>query len=260
MPIRHVFWNIPEGQWPNGLYTQDGILRLPDDVGPEVLILGTFNPEIEGNHADFFHGRDYLWPALWDMLGRYESDRSGPRIGTNQKKWPPSKPLIPSLDEIAEIVVQMKIAFADLVGCLFPHDLNYEVRSKNEVLWNGGSYDLIKDADLDKLAGLWQVQWNTRTIVEFIRANDSIEHVYFTREFNGRWADQLEEIRQELTRKGKKLTQIYSPAAGKKTVGSKRRTVIGNWLRGDREKGLGALDSDWLQRNGIDPTDRRFYP
>lgn len=58
MRIKHKFLNINPKQnplnWDYRFYTENLILKNIDIYKPEVMFLGTFNPELKNNPADFF--------------------------------------------------------------------------------------------------------------------------------------------------------------------------------------------------------------
>ena len=52
--------------------------KIQDDT--QLLVIGTFNPDVKGNSADFFYGRprNYLWKLLPLCFG-YENLKEKPK-------------------------------------------------------------------------------------------------------------------------------------------------------------------------------------
>jgi hypothetical protein len=65
MPIRHKFYQTNFG---NGYATHNAILDTTP-YKPEVMIVGTFNPDTPNNNfADFFYGRNFFWTAFKNLF------------------------------------------------------------------------------------------------------------------------------------------------------------------------------------------------
>ena len=65
MPIQHKFFQKNFG---NGFETNNAILDITP-YNPEVMIIGTFNPEApNANFADFFYGRNFFWTAFKNLF------------------------------------------------------------------------------------------------------------------------------------------------------------------------------------------------
>ena len=66
-PLAHKFINCTFGQTTD-FRTENSILKTP--YPPEILFLGTFNPDTDSksNSADFYYGRNWLWPALFNIF------------------------------------------------------------------------------------------------------------------------------------------------------------------------------------------------
>lgn len=109
----------------------------------EILIIGTFNPEIENNEAKFFYGRNrnYFWkilPKLWN-----EESLKGKDINF-QKNF----------------LEEKEIAITDLI---------LSVKMEENQL------DNFKDDNLSNV-----VEWNTDNIINNLK-NSKITKVFFTR-------------------------------------------------------------------------------
>lgn len=109
----------------------------------KILILGTFNPDVDGNKAVFFYGRpqNHLWKLLPLIFGE-----------NNLKKG--------SIDKKKLFMKKHKIDFADLI---------YEVEIEK------GQETNYEDKYLDKRVKKWF------NIVKLLENDPSIKEVYFTR-------------------------------------------------------------------------------
>ncbi len=152
---RHKFLNVDFGQlYPNiasaqGFKTQNAILNTTP-YKPEVLIIGTFNPD-DGNEAEFFYGRNrnYLW-RIFENFSNNNNALNGPNHG------------IPQIGHIFELCTKFKLSFADLI-------------TETEVELNDYS-----DTLLNRECNRGQIQNNVEEIVKYICETDSIKYVYFT--------------------------------------------------------------------------------
>jgi hypothetical protein len=72
MKVNHKFLTIPSGintlNWNQNFFTQNAILKNKNIYKPEILFLGTFNPDLKTNPADFFYGRNFFWTALKNLF------------------------------------------------------------------------------------------------------------------------------------------------------------------------------------------------
>jgi hypothetical protein len=72
MRINHKFLTVNQQQnplnWDNRFYTENVILKNVDIYKPEILFLGTFNPELQNNPANFFYGRNFFWTAFKNLF------------------------------------------------------------------------------------------------------------------------------------------------------------------------------------------------
>ena len=109
MPIRHKFY---QSNWANGFATQQAILdTIPYE--PEILVLGTFNPAIPGNVADFFYGRNYFWPALTNLFVHHH-----PILLSRRDRH---QVLTPTLADIFQLCQLLRLTFADLLASILHH-------------------------------------------------------------------------------------------------------------------------------------------
>lgn len=118
-------------------------LHLPPEQDTEILIIGTFNPDTEGNPAEFFYGRrqNYLWRLLPFSFG--ENDLKGK-----------------SVEEKTDFILRHKIHFTDLIE-------EVEVEDGHETNYN--------DAFLDNKVIKW------RNVIAEIQGLSSLKKVCLTR-------------------------------------------------------------------------------
>ena len=68
MRINHKFLTVNPQQnllnWDNRFYTENVILKNVDIYEPKIMFLGTFNPQLQNNPADFFYGRNFFGQRL----------------------------------------------------------------------------------------------------------------------------------------------------------------------------------------------------
>jgi len=122
------------------------------DFKPTTLIVGTFNPEIDGNKAEWFYGR--YDNNFWDVL---------PRL-YNEQSMRCNKP-----NEWKAFCMKHKIAITDLISCI--EDANVDEPEHAALL---KTYS-------DKTIAEKFKKHSTVSIEDLLKANPSIEHVYLTR-------------------------------------------------------------------------------
>lgn len=116
---------------------------IKDFLDSEILIIGTFNPNIQNNEADFFYGRNrnYFWnllPRLWNEENLKDKD-------IEQKK---------------KFLLDKKIVITDLILCVEMNELQK---------------DNFKDDNLLNVE-----EWNTNNIIKNLKSSN-IKQVFFTR-------------------------------------------------------------------------------
>ena len=117
MEIKHVFQNVNPVEenpfdWDERFYTQNTILRRVDGVLPTTLVIGTFNPDLPLNQADFFYGRNYFWSALDNIFNRDPQDFLASKRITNAATNV-------DLETIFEICDSKRLCFTDLISSIF---------------------------------------------------------------------------------------------------------------------------------------------
>lgn len=254
MEIKHKFSDF---EFKYGFKTSSAILIKTPGYKPEVMIVGTFNPDTPNtNFADFFYGRNFFWMAISNLLSSNLglTDR---RIPTRGNKFNLGAPTI---DDIFKYCQTLKLTFADLISGVFHNSPDqYSILPNDNVVYEGKEYNLIQDnrnkhgtlglAELDSIS---QVKWNTDNIVTFLVQYESITKIYFTRQSTGVWKDQWEKIVNDPKLSNRSFECIYTPSAmgNGLRVGGKMQGLIHHWLHNDHSN-YGNLDHKWLTENGV---------
>jgi hypothetical protein len=251
MPIRHKFYRTDFG---NGYSTHNAILdKMP--YKPEVMFLGTFNPDTpNANFADFYYGRNFFWTAFKNLIisqGVVLQNRRMPQNGN------PPAVLNPTILEIFKICSTLKITFSDLVLEIFNEDNdNFELLQNDNVIFNGQEFNLIQDGLKDNVGGLQQlnnlgqIRWNTQNIIKYLCDNPQIKSIYFTRRPTGIWAEHWNEIVNHKCMSGRLLINVFTPSGQGKPVFHSMTRLLNHWLHNDNPN-FGKLDNEWLENNGV---------
>ncbi len=251
MAIPHKFKNT---HWGNGFATNNAILDVTP-YEPEVLILGTFNPDTpNANHADFFYGRNLFWPAFKNLF-----IHNGVEIG--QRRMPshgaPHAVLNPTLEDIFELCMKLKLTFADLVSeVLHEENLNYELLQNDNILLDGNEYNLIQDGQNNNIGGLAQldvqnlVNWNTMNIVNFLVSKPTIKYIYLTRRPTGVWAAQWNQLANNPILTDRYFTNIFTPSGAGAPVHRNMNNLLAHWLH-NQQPNFGHLDNNWLINQNV---------
>lgn len=146
---------------------------------PEILFIGTFNPNTCDNEVDFFYGRNCFWLILFNVFNIHI------RI---EKRRDAVYPLNPSLIEIINFMKDNKIIFADILHSIKVKNYIDKNLSKN-FNYNNETYYLNLDAKRVDKKGLTELinlenvtaNWNTENIIKIIEKNPTIKKIFFTR-------------------------------------------------------------------------------
>jgi len=143
----------------------------------KILIIGTFNPDVNGNEAEFFYGRNrnYLWNLLPGVF--------------NQKGLKNS-----ALIEKKKFMESYKIDFADLI---------------EEIKIDMGQENNYSDDYIDSKASKWN------NIINILKSLRGIKEVYFTRStFSGipNIEIKIREIESYCTSNSIKFDYLLTPA------------------------------------------------
>ena len=230
MPIRHKF---KQSNWMhNGeAYATHNAILDTVPFKPSILVLGTFNPEQPGNMADFFYGRNYFWPAVFNLFVHHNYHYVSRRDTI--------MPVEPLLDDIQALCKSCKIVFADLISEILHHENpEYQIieavrrgRPIQQIHFNNNVYNAINDNDLNDLDDLGQVNWTTPHIIKYLQDTPTIETVYITRNpqaaFNVQWL----EIQQGYYNREIDFRRIFTPSGMGGAPGIPRmRYIIKHWL------------------------------
>ena len=232
MPIAHKFFQT---NWNNGFETHNAILDVTP-YEPEVMFIGTYNPEIPRNFADFFYGRNYFWTAFKNLFvgNAIINQRRDNTIPTN-----------PTLNEIFDLSKKLKLTFADLIQCVF-HSNNpvYTLLPGNRVSFAGQNISLINDSGLPQLDILGQVNWNTQNIVDYLCNHPTIKTIYFTRRPTGIWLSHWNMIVNHNCMQGRVLTNIFTPSGQGSPVFHSMTRLSNHWVH-NININFGKLDNNW---------------
>lgn len=235
MSIIHKFKEVNFG---NGFATKDAIL-VETPFKPEILFIGTFNPltNEHDNMADFFYGRNWFWPILFNIFHSKKIELSKQR-----KFYKPSPE--PSLDEIFDFIKKHKITFADLITQVLENK-DYYCLAQNKIIFNDTNYDLIKDSDLSKLNQLGKVNWNKKDLIQYIDKNQTIKTIYFTRKCTKPFSDILMEIDEKFVDRNLNIKFLFTPS-GQSMKGKPRINALVNQWKNSSINGFDSLDDEWL--------------
>lgn len=218
MPVNHRFL---EHDFGNGFQTHNAILdKTPYE--PEVLFVGTFNPDVPTNPSDFFYSRNYFWPVMKNLSLPFDEHITGRRVHPVGQI---PNVLDPDMEKVFGICTERKMTFADLIK---------QVDVANIIGY--------KDDDLAMYGQQGLCEWSTDYIITYLRNNRSIKNVYLTRKATGIWGNQWSQIRDsDYGGRAINFGQIHTPSG-----------------QGLRERGINpakALARRWLWHTN---PERRF--
>lgn len=256
MRIHHKFLTtnpqFNQLNWDDRFYTENAILKNTSIYKPEVLFLGTFNPGLQNNPADFFYGRNFFWTAFKNLFLVGHIELTDERLAFN--------PYNPTLQEIFRLCIRLKITFTDLIESLFDtHDNNQIIirANKEYISFNNSEYNPIKDEHLQKLNAIHKVNWNTPNIIEYLRQNSQLRKIYFTRQANVCWLNQINSIQQAFPEI--QIIPIYTPSAQGGAVhqqtgiygNGKMVPLLRHWVYNNNGNYGNLNHNDWLTNNGV---------
>ena len=251
MPILHKFY---ETNWGNGFATHNAILDIIP-YEPEVMFIGTFNPDTpNANFADFFYGRNYFWTAFKNLFVHNDVILANRRMPPNGV---PPAVLNPTINEIFDLCIKLKLAFADLISEVLHHNNpQYHLMPNGNVIFNDNEYNLIQDGQNGIIGGLaqlnafGQVNWNTQNIINYLCDNPQIKTIYFTRRPNGIWAAPWNLIINHKCMNGRLITNIFTPSCAGVPVNHSMVRLLKHWVH-NTNLNFGRLDNNWLANNGV---------
>lgn len=244
MPIQHKFYQTNFG---NGFETHSAILDgTPYD--PEVLIIGTFNPNTNGQHnlANFFYGRDnYLIPLIHGIFN----------LQTTYNQLPPYN------DILWPLCNKLKLSFADLITTVFPANNNALLPNTNKLVVNGITYNLLKDLHLISIDSLGQIIWNVESIANYINNTPSIKYVMLTQKSDTVFRDKFMEIKKLCANNRISFRSIYTPT-GQSLSGKPRDLFLAiQWLieQDNNEQLPSGFDINWLHSHNVNSFNHGNY-
>lgn len=244
MPILHKFCQVPPVPagiaWDNRFRTHNAILDTPYES--EVMFIGTFNPDIDGNMADFFYGRNYFWTALKNLFVHNAI------VIPNRRDALPL--LNPTLPEIFELCIDKSLTFGDLITGVL-HNApppNFNLVPGNKVNIAENDISLIEDNGLAALGAMGQLTWNTDNIIRYLCDHPSIKYIYFTRQPVGIWAAHWNAITNHECMRGRNCRIIQSPTAlGMHAPGVPAMNgLLHRWVHFPNQ-----IDNGWLVQHGV---------
>jgi len=237
MAITHKFYQENFG---NGFETVNAVLNVT--YKPEIMIIGTYNPCVPTNNADFFYGRNFFWTGIKNLITHNELVILQKRNFTN--------PLNPTLPEIFELCQSLKLSFADLILQVFPNTNDYELLPRNKVNFNGQNISLINDNGLAQLNQMGQVDWNINNIVRYLNENPSIKRIYFTRKATGIWNQPWNQIVEQANAEDRIFTNIFTPSGQGRPVYHSMSRLLNHWVH-NQNPNFGKIDNEWLVAKGV---------
>jgi hypothetical protein len=252
MSIQHKFYQTNFG---NGFETHNAILDITP-YKPEVMIVGTFNPDTpNANFADFFYGRNFFWTAFKNLFSHNAVVIPNRRMPANG--LPPAI-LNPTLPEIFDLCIKLKLTFTDLVLEVLHNNNPVCLPLPNDnVIFNGVEYNLIQDGQnvdiggLQQLNALGQVNWNTQNIINYLCNNPQIKTIYFTRQPTSIWAVQWNLIINHKCMAGRLTTNIFTPSGLGLKGKPRMNALLNHWVHNNNPN-FGRLDNNWLTNNNVD--------
>lgn len=239
--------------WDNRFYTENVILKNVDIYKPEIMFLGTFNPELQNNPADFFYGRNFFWTAFKNLFNEGQIILNEERLAFN--------PYNPTHEEIFQLCIRLKLTFSDLVHSIFNEQDNNQIfvrQNKDYISFNNIEYNPISDGDLQKLNRLTKVNWNTRNIINYLTDNRQIKKIYLTRRNDLCWQTQITQIIQALPEI--EIIPIYTPSGQGGALhqqtgiyrNGKMKPLLRHWTRNNIGNYGNLNHNNWLTNNGVD--------
>lgn len=258
MAVEHIFknktWKLKDEEF----ITENAILsKVP--YSPKILFLGTFNPMQLGNNPNFFYGRNYFWPAMFNLFV-YKKYYSFDRLDSKKA------PKIP-IEKMLEFCKNHQIVFADLISEIL-HNGNHSYqwikstgrgRPTINLKYNNSFYNLIQDTDkakngvnikgLNSLETENQINWNTQRIIQYIIQNEEINTVYITCNPSGYFKVKWNEIKEFNYNRSVVFRRIFTPSGQGSGEGIVTMVyIIKHWLgKYGVTNNYEGLDLDWIK-------------
>jgi hypothetical protein len=257
-PLEHVFhekqWNL-DGKL---FKTNDAILSTVP-YNPRILFIGTFNPNQPTNNPEFFYGRNYFWPVIFNVF-QYKSFR----FGTNGIFHAADLNII----AILEFCEKHGIVFADLISQILHlgnqryqwHNTSGKGRKAIKLFYQNKEYNLISDYTVKKkeryIYGLNdldsnQVDWNNKRIIKFLQETKTIETVYITCNPSGNFKRKWLDISNARNYSRKiDFRRIFTPSGlGSKKGYKKIPYITQHWLGKFGNYNFDGIDCKWISNH-----------
>lgn len=222
------------------------------------MFIGTFNPDVPWNSADFFYGRDmYMWPILANLILYNNQLLNKPRTHKINQ---------PTITDIFKICEIGRLSFSDIISG-FKKDVDLEINNneKKIVLNNEIVINNYKDKPLNECGKKGWLLSNSDNIITYINDNQSsLQYIYFTFKSGGSWIDN--EKKKIINSISIPAFSIFTPTAngfGKNLpppFDSRIKSLTHSWVWNNlknqvpiQKKGFGNLNHEWLKSLSIDP-------
>lgn len=239
-PIKHRF---ADGDF-DGFSTANTIQK---NGVPEILFVGTYNPDtdVDANPADFFYGRNYFWPTMFNLFWE--------NAIVHMRKRRSFIPFEPALGAILNLSLDKSMSFADLIKSVFPEGGVYRITGNVVTAYHRIQYNLIDDNALAKLHDLGQVNWATNDIIQYIRETPSIKWVRLTRQPDGVWRDPWNQIVNAGYGRKVDFGTIHTPTGmGLQEKGVPiAKALARRWVH--HPDPARRLPTEWLLAHGVNP-------
>ncbi len=241
--------------WGDGFSSRMNIL-ISDKYNPEIFFVGTFNPNLDWNHADFYYGRNgYFWPILSNLFTHNSSFLKKKRFKSYRQ---------PDIAEILEICAKAKISFCDIIHHVKAiNDLNVCHDSKSVTLDKVLKIKSYSDRELENAAKLGLLCSNVENIINHIENLKSVKYIVYTFKNNGSWFEsEVDRLKKNLP--NLQHIHIFTPTANgfrenlSPPYDSRLASLCHCWLWNDQEnsvhvskKGYDSLPKSWLLKHGV---------
>lgn len=256
MKINHKFLTVKPSlnllNWDGHFFTENAILKNNGIYQPEIMFLGTFNPELQNNPADFFYGRNFFWAAFKNLFIEGQINLKKERVS--------SGPYNPPLYEIFQMCINLKLTFTDLIESIFDEQDDNQIiikATKEYITFGNNEFNPISDGHLQKINTIRKVNWNTKNIISFLNHNKQLKTIFVTRQINSCWQKQIDLIRE--AKSDIQIVPIYTPSAQggalHKQTGiygnGKMTPLLRHWTQNDFGNYGNLNFNNWLINNGV---------
>lgn len=169
-------------------------------------------------------------------------------------------PYQPTLEEIFQLCIRLKLTFSDLVDSIFDEQDNNQIilrQNKEYISFENIEYNPIKDKDLQKLNRINKVNWNSRNIISYLYENRQIKKIFLTRRNDLCWQTQVSQIIEALPEI--EIVPIYTPSAQGGALhnqtgicgNGKMIPLLRHWTQNNIGNFGNLNHNNWLTNNGV---------